>query len=236
MDIPETVIFDAIGLAGVVFYISAYAALQAGLLRGNGYTYTIMNLIAAALVLVSLTNNFNLSSAIIQTTWIAISVFGLGRYFILHHSTRLTPEEAAFARSKLPTIPKPLVRRFFLSGSWEDLPPGTVIAEEDEELGALVYILLGEAEVSHGGHKVGMLDSDSFVGELTCFDGGRATATVTLASPSRVFKVTSKELLKLCNRNPELRVDIERAIRKDTGIKLVAANARMSGRSSGTGM
>lgn len=235
MDVPPDLIFNAIGLTGVVFYISAYAALQAGLLKGNGYSYTTLNLVAASLVLVSLSNNFNLSSAIIQITWIAISVFGLARYFILHHSTRLSPEEAAFARSKLPMIPKPLVRRFFLAGAWDDLEPGTVVATEREELCTLVYLLLGEANVSHDGHHVGTLGSDSFIGELTCFDGGQATATVTLTTPARVFRIGSAPLVKLCNRNPELRVEIERAIRKDTGLKLVAANARISGRKSGVG-
>lgn len=228
MDVTADLVFDAIGLAGVAFYVSAYAALQGGFIRGSGFTYTFMNLIAASLVLVSLTNNFNLSSAIIQTTWITISVFGLTRYFILHHSTKLTADEAALARSKLPTIAKPLARKLFLAGSWEELATETVIATEGEELSALIYLLLGEADVTHGGQKVGALESDSFIGELTCFDGGRATATVTLSSPSRIFRIASKDLIKLCDRNPELRAEIEQAIRKDTGIKLVAANTRMS--------
>jgi hypothetical protein len=233
MDDSANLIFDAIGMTGVFFYITAYAALQAGFLKGGGYTYTIMNLIAASLVLVSLTNNFNLSSAIIQITWIVISVFGLTRYFILHHSTRLTPEEAAFARSKLPTIPKPLVRNFFQSGSWVDLEPGTIIATEGKELGALIYLLLGEAEVENGKQPVGLVGSDSFIGELTCFDGGTATATVTATSPTRVFRIPAATLIKLCSRNPEFRIEIERSIRKDTGLKLVAANARISGKEIG---
>lgn len=232
METTSVLIFDVIGLTGVVFYIAAYAALQFGLLKGNGYTYTIMNLIAATLVLVSLSNDFNLSSAIIQTTWIAISVFGLTRYFILHHSTKLSAEEAAFARSKLPNIPKPMVRQFFLAGSWADLNSGTVLATEGEDLNALVYLLLGEADVSHGGHTVATLKADSFVGELTCFDGGRATATVTLNTPARVFKIASRDLAKLCNRNAELKVEIEQAIRRETGIKLVAANSRLRGDAS----
>lgn len=228
MDATTSQIFNAIGLMGVLFYVSAYAALQAGFIRGNGYTYTILNLIAASLVLVSLTYNFNLSSAVIQTIWIAISVFGLVRHFILHHSTKLTADEAAFARSKLPGIPKPLARRLFLAGTWEDLQPGTVIATEGKELGALVYLLLGEAVVSHGSEKIGQLKSDSFIGELTCFDGGYASATVTVQSTARIFHIGSKNLIKLCGRHPDLRVALEKAIRRDTGMKLIASNGRLS--------
>lgn len=228
MENPSVVIFDVIGLTGVALYIGAYAGLQFGLIRGNSYTYTIMNMLAAALVLVSLTNNFNLSSAIIQITWIAISVFGLTRHFILHHSTRLNADEATFARLKLPTLSRPLMRKLIRSGTWSDLRAGSVIVTEGEELGALVYLLLGEADVSHDGTVIGRLHSDSFIGEVTCFDNGRATATVTVTSPARIFKIPSKPLIALCDRNPELRAAIEQAIRKDTGAKLAAANARMS--------
>lgn len=235
MDPKANGMFDAIGLMGVVLYVGAYAALQAGFLKGSSYTYTIMNLMAAALILVSLTNEFNLSSAIIQTTWIAISISGLTRHFILHHSTRLSPEEAAFARSKLPMLPRPLLRRFFLAGAWADAEPGTVVATEGEALDALVYILLGEAEVSVRGHPVGTLRSDSFIGELTCFDGGAASATVTVTSPARVFRVSSAVLVKLCARSPDLRIEIVNAIRKDTGIKLLAANVQLSGRTANAG-
>lgn len=207
--------------------MSAYAALQGGFIRGNGYTYKILNLIAASLVLVSLTYNFNLSSAIIQTTWIAISVFGLLRYFILHHSTKLTADEAAFARSKLPDLPKPLVRSLFLAGTWQDLQPGAVIATEGKELGALVYLLIGEAVVSHGGEKIALLKSDPFIGELSCFDDGSASATVTVQSMARVFNMGSKNLINLCGRQPDLRVAVEKAIRRDIGMKLIASNGQM---------
>jgi hypothetical protein len=228
MEIPSALLFDGIGLVGVALYIGAYAGLQFGFIKGSGYTYTILNMTAAAMVLVSLYNNFNLSSAIIQMTWIAISIFGLTRHFILHHSTKLTADEATFARSKLPSLSKTMVRKLFLAGEWQDLPAGTVIVKEGEKLSALVYLLLGEADVTHEREAVGALSSDSFVGELTCFDDGCASATVTLRSPARVFRISSKKLNGLCNRYPELKVEVEQAIRKDTGAKLMAANSRLS--------
>lgn len=99
----------------------------------------------------------------------------------------------------------------------------------------LVYILLGEAEVRVSGHSVGTLRSDSFIGELTCFNGGAASATVTVTSPTRVFRISSASLVKLCARSLELRIEIVQAIRKDTGIKLVAANVQLSGRAANAG-
>ena len=53
----------------------------------------------------------------------------------------------------------------------------TVVATEGEAVGGLVYFfLMGEAEVSVSGHPVETLRSDSFIGELTYFDGGAASA------------------------------------------------------------
>ena len=68
-----------IGLVGVLAYMLPYVALQVGLIRGDGLVYTLSNLVAASLVLVSLTDAFNLPSALIQTTWIAVSLVGLAR-------------------------------------------------------------------------------------------------------------------------------------------------------------
>lgn len=51
--------------------------LQLGLVDGNGIRYSIAKVIAAALVLVSLTDEFNLASALIQVIWIVIGVSGL---------------------------------------------------------------------------------------------------------------------------------------------------------------
>jgi hypothetical protein len=67
------------GLAGFALYMGSYALLNAGLLDGRSYGYAAMNLAAAVCVLVSLTEAFNLASALIQAAWIAISLFGLVR-------------------------------------------------------------------------------------------------------------------------------------------------------------
>jgi hypothetical protein len=57
--------YQIAGYGGVVFYLSSYGLLQMGVLRVNSYTYAALNMLAAALVLVSLFRNWNLFSAII---------------------------------------------------------------------------------------------------------------------------------------------------------------------------
>ena len=68
---------DVIGIIGVAFYICNYFLLQVNLLDGNSITYTILNLLAATLVLISLVNTFNLPSVLIQVSWILISLVGI---------------------------------------------------------------------------------------------------------------------------------------------------------------
>ena len=70
-------LYTFIGLAGVAGYVAAYTLLQLGFLDGNGVPYSVANVVAAALVLVSLTEDFNLASAVIQVVWIFVGVIGL---------------------------------------------------------------------------------------------------------------------------------------------------------------
>jgi len=72
-------IFELIGVAGIVFYILAYTLLQLGIIIGQCYTYTLLNLVAALLVLVSLTQQFNLAVALLQVSWVVISIVGIFR-------------------------------------------------------------------------------------------------------------------------------------------------------------
>lgn len=69
--------YTAAGIAGFLAYVVAYGLLQVGRLDGNGVPYTLLNILAATLVLVSLLRDFNLASALIQVTWISLGLVGL---------------------------------------------------------------------------------------------------------------------------------------------------------------
>ncbi|MEP1208852.1 MAG: hypothetical protein ABJM29_14105 [Rhizobiaceae bacterium] len=70
-------LMQALGLCGVMGYISCFACLQLGLIDGNGRFFAMMNVINASLVLVSLLEQFNLPSALIQISWITFGLIGL---------------------------------------------------------------------------------------------------------------------------------------------------------------
>ncbi|WP_163558320.1 cyclic nucleotide-binding domain-containing protein [Halomonas sp. NO4] len=227
LDYPEGLIHDVLGMTGVALFIGAYAGLQLGFLRGNNYPYTLINLLGATLVLTSLSQNFNLSSVINQVLWILISLAGLARLLILRYLVRLNDEEQAFIQAKFPGMTAPMARRLLKAGRWESAEAGTTLATQGERIGALIYLSQGHAEVWSGGRLVGHCRPPSFIGEMTCFSGEAATATVTLAEPSRYFIITTEALLRLCRRDPELRMMLDNTLYLDTRMKLVAANERL---------
>lgn len=72
-------VFDVIGLAGVFLILSAYFLVQSGRINPGELRYPGMNLAGAILILISLTNTFNLASFVIEIAWIGISLYGIAR-------------------------------------------------------------------------------------------------------------------------------------------------------------
>ena len=75
----EMSFFELTGLLGVALYLGSYAALQFELIDCKGFIYPVFNFAAASCVLISLFESFNMSSAIIQISWITISLYGIAR-------------------------------------------------------------------------------------------------------------------------------------------------------------
>jgi len=73
---------DVIGNLGVVMIVGSYFLVQVGKMSGTGLPYTSLNGLGAALIMVSLYYNFNLSAFIIEFFWILISVIGMVRIFL----------------------------------------------------------------------------------------------------------------------------------------------------------
>lgn len=225
------IVYTSAGLLGVLLYMIAYLGLQTGQLRGGTVPHTSLNLMASSLVLVSLSQDFNLSAAIIQIIWLAISIFGLSRIYYLYKTTRLSADEAQFILAKMPQMTRPMARRFLDAGRWVDAAPGTVLAQEGEVLGALIYLAEGQAQVTSDGVEIATCEPGSLVGELTFLAGGPASATVVLSQPSRFFIVTRAALAQRLRRDSHFELFLEQALSREARQKLLATNlkARASG-------
>ena len=74
---------DLLGNIGVVLLMIAYLMLQLNKLRSDELTYSLLNLIGATLIILSLLVNFNLSALLMEVFWVLISFIGIYRYFRL---------------------------------------------------------------------------------------------------------------------------------------------------------
>ncbi|QGX99754.1 cyclic nucleotide-binding domain-containing protein [Roseovarius faecimaris] len=221
-------IYEIAGFLGVAFYLGSYAALQMGYIQGSGYTYAFLNLIASTLVLLSLVMNFNLWSAIIQVSWITISIFGMTRFFVLSRRVRFTPEERALVSERLSDFTPLGARQLLNAGNWLDKPVGEEITTQGKEVGFLYYLAEGSVQVIAGGTVIREMHAPNFIGELTCFSGGPASATLRAVSPLRMFAIDTAVLTDLCRRKPDIRIKLESSLARDTHKKLIDVTTQLS--------
>ncbi len=83
-------LYDLVGNVGVFFIIIAYLLLQLKKISSNDIKFSIMNLVGAALVIISLIQNFNMSAFVIEVFWVGISLVGILRKFRSSHSREAT--------------------------------------------------------------------------------------------------------------------------------------------------
>ena len=71
--------YDIVGLIGVATILAGYAVATTGRLDPRGAPSLAVNFVGASLILLSLTQRFNLSAAIVEGAWALIALVGLIR-------------------------------------------------------------------------------------------------------------------------------------------------------------
>ena len=218
-------LYQLAGFVGVAFYLGAYGLLQLGVLRGNGYPYALMNLAAAALVLVSLLTSWNLFSAIIQISWITLSILGMARVWLMTRGLRFSGEEQALLDTHFPTLRRFDARKLLAAGTWTNCAPGETLTVQDTPVMQLSYIHRGGVDIEVGGQVIAQVGPGGFIGEMGCMTSAPASATVRINAPTRIFVLSSVVLRRLVKRNPDLGPHLEFAFSGNTRAKLMATNA-----------
>ena len=219
---------DAIGTVGVLGYVGAYLALQLGLLKGDGYVFPSINLVAALAVLISLTRDFNPFSLAIEVCWSAISVIGIARIYFVHRFIRLTDEQAEVARRIVPSLKKDRARKLLKLGRFLGANEGLVLTTQGEPVAAVAMIMNGLCHIERGGLHIASITAGALIGEMTLFSGSPATATVRTVTPTRLFMIDRKALAGFLERNPAALADMERSIAGDLRLKLSDTSTRLS--------
>ena len=80
--------YDLVGNIGVFCILITYLLLQTGILQSNMIKFSLLNLIGALLILVSLYFEFNLSAFLIEFFWLLIRLVGLWKSLRTYVSKR----------------------------------------------------------------------------------------------------------------------------------------------------
>ena len=72
---------DIIGTIGVALIVLVYLLLQLEKIDPKALSYSLINFIGSIMILYSLIHTWNLASVIIEVFWIAISLFGVYKYY-----------------------------------------------------------------------------------------------------------------------------------------------------------
>ncbi|WP_288930183.1 cyclic nucleotide-binding domain-containing protein [uncultured Maritimibacter sp.] len=222
---------DGLGLLGAALYLGSYAGLQFGVIRGNSALYTILNLAASLAVLTSLFSQWNLSSAVIQTSWVVISLVGLTRLWLLQRRLRFDDAEQVFYDTHLGALRHIDARRFMDAGEWVDLAVGEGLTTEGTPVEALFFLAGGEARVIAGSQEVARLGEGALIGEFGVLTRAPASATVEITRPARAFRITADALETLGDRNGELLRQLSFVFALSGQAKLATSNARLRGSS-----
>jgi hypothetical protein len=74
--------YDILGTIGVAVIALTYVLLQIERIRSEQLAYSLLNAVGATLILVSLWYAPNLPSVVVESFWLVISFFGIGKYFV----------------------------------------------------------------------------------------------------------------------------------------------------------
>lgn len=74
---------DIIGCIGGVLILYAYFLLQLRKITAEALSYSILNLLGAIFILISLLDSWNLAAFGVEIAWMLISLFGIYEWYIL---------------------------------------------------------------------------------------------------------------------------------------------------------
>ena len=73
--------YDLLGNIGVFLIILTYLLLQLRRITSESLLYSVLNAVGAALIVVSLLFDFNLSAFVVEAFWVIISLVGIVNYY-----------------------------------------------------------------------------------------------------------------------------------------------------------
>lgn len=112
--------------------------------------------------------------------------------------------------------------KLFRTADWKNIPAGSVIAREGEQLDGVYMLYNGEVSVKRSGTEIGRTRDGALIGEMSFIKGGNtpASATVVSTKPCKCVFWPEAELRALLRRNPSIDVSLNHVFSVDLAKKL----------------
>lgn len=72
--------YDLVGSVGVATIILTYILLQTERIKSENLAYSLLNAIGAGMIVFSLIYSFNFAAFVVESLWVLISLYGIGKY------------------------------------------------------------------------------------------------------------------------------------------------------------
>jgi CRP-like cAMP-binding protein len=160
--------------------------------------------------------------------FIGINLYQLYRLMKDRLSLRLPETDRELLRRVLIGLDDAQIARLLVASELCDIPEGTTLAEENQELERLFFICSGRVKVSIAGHEVSKLEAGNFVGEVAFLTERPATATVIAESPVRALAFERGRLNQFFMNETEVAGLIYQLIGRELAHKIKVSNSLLA--------
>lgn len=161
--------------------------------------------------------------------FIAINFYQIHRLVTDRLSLRLPVDDRELLRGVLSGLDDAQIARLLAASTFTDIPAGTVLAQENQDLEQLFFICSGRVKVSIGGREVSQLEAGNFVGEVAFLTERPASATVKSESVVRALVFDRDKLNQVFRRESDVAGLIYQLLGRELAHKIKISNALLAG-------
>jgi len=110
-----------------------------------------------------------------------------------------------------------------LLGEWKDAKPGDQVLAEGERVSAIDFAIAGAIEIRRQGQKLGSMPPGHVIGTALALTNAPSPVSASFTEAGRYIQWPLAQLRLFLDRNPELRITLQRKVSEDLARKLEAA-------------
>jgi CRP-like cAMP-binding protein len=152
--------------------------------------------------------------------FIAINAYHIAKLLRRSNSDLMRAEEIELARTFLCGASPHQLSELFEVGEWRDLNTGDVLAREGTRCEQISVLYEGEVQIMLDGRVQGIIQEQTFVGEISFLTGENASATVVVTQPSKALVWSMETLTKILSRDEQLNAQFQKWLAVDVVRKL----------------